>query len=139
MWAKIFSARVLFADYAARLLAEMIPQGQNRAMETDRAMETVEKQTAFFHRSHSAWKTRPRASSFPQFPQPLRLVQIETKTAEPRTRNDRLPRVFDTSNETPCQRSGRAKALPSRQQRKSIKRAQKLALAEQWNGNEREF
>jgi len=138
MWAKIFSARVLFADYAARLLAEMIPQGQNRAMETDRAMETVEKQTAFFHRSHSAWKTRPRASSFPQFPQPLRLVQIETKTAEPRTRNDRLPRVFDTSNETHCQRSGRAKALRASSESQSSERKSSL-LAEQWNGNEREF
>ena len=55
----------------------MISSAENPGYGNCRAMETVEKQTAFFHRSHSAWKTRPRMSSFPQFPQPLRLSQSE--------------------------------------------------------------
>jgi len=44
-----------------------------------RAMETVEKQTTFSHRSHSAWKTRQPLASFPQFPQSLLLVQHKSK------------------------------------------------------------
>src|SRR3990172_7961938 len=70
-------------------------------METAAPVETLEKQTTFFHRFHSGWKHRPKASSFPQFPQPLRLVQIyrNKKTANPKTRN-RLPRVFDISDAT---------------------------------------
>jgi hypothetical protein len=42
-------------------------------------METVEKQTTFSHRSHSAWKTRQPLASFPQFPQSLLLVQHKSK------------------------------------------------------------
>ena len=45
-------------------------------------METEEKQSAFFLRSHSAWKTRPRTSSFPQLPQPLRLDIDHSKRHE---------------------------------------------------------
>jgi hypothetical protein len=82
----------------------------------------MEKQTAFFHRSHSAWKTRPRTSSFPQFPQPLRLGTFREDQESPKTANPnpfdaieklvtgqlwakifstiRLPREFDTSNVT---------------------------------------
>ena len=42
-------------------------------------MGTEEKQSAFFLRSHNAWKTRPGLSSFPQLPQPLRLDIDQTK------------------------------------------------------------
>ena len=56
---------------------------QNLFMDLDygncRAMETVEKQTTFSHRSHSAWKTRQPLASFPQFPQSLLLVQHKSK------------------------------------------------------------
>src|SRR6186997_2337263 len=60
----------------------LAPQ-QNLFMDLDygncRAMETVEKQTTFSHRSHSAWKTRQPLASFPQFPQSLLLVQHKSK------------------------------------------------------------
>jgi hypothetical protein len=39
-----------------------------------------EKQSAFFLRSHSAGKTRPKTSSFPQLPQPLPLDIYQSKT-----------------------------------------------------------
>lgn len=40
------------------------------------------KQSAFSLRSHSAGKTRPRTSSFPQLPQPLRLDIDHSKRHE---------------------------------------------------------
>ncbi len=65
----------------------MISSAENPGYGNCRAMETVEKQTAFFHRSHSAWKTRPRTSSFPQFPQPLRLKPVGTTRNRRKTGN----------------------------------------------------
>lgn len=58
---------------AERKPTEMNQQGKKPGYGNWRAMETREKQSAFSPRSHSAWKTRPRTSSFPQLPQPLRL------------------------------------------------------------------
>ena len=57
-------------------------QGKKPGYGNCRAMETEEKQSAFFLRSHSAWKTRHKTSSFPQFPQPLRLDIDHSKRHE---------------------------------------------------------
>jgi hypothetical protein len=40
----------------------------NPAMETVALLETVEKQTAVFHRFHSAWKTLQKAVEFSTVP-----------------------------------------------------------------------
>ncbi len=48
-------------DSEPRGPTEMNQQGGRPGYGNWRAMETVEKQTAFFPRSHSAWKTRPNA------------------------------------------------------------------------------
>jgi hypothetical protein len=77
---------VLFACYSDRLMAETIQQHQNRAMETGALWKPGKTKVPFFPVPTALGKLRPRASSFPQFPQPLRLVQIETKKANPKNK-----------------------------------------------------
>jgi hypothetical protein len=60
-------------------------------METAAQMETVENERHVFHRSHSAWKTRQRPPTFPQFPQPLLLdivYEEKRKTIAPTVQSE---------------------------------------------------
>ena len=57
----------------------------NQAVETAALVETVEKQTALSHRSHSAWETRPKNVEFPTVPTASTAQPTEIKTSTKKT------------------------------------------------------
>jgi hypothetical protein len=70
-------------------------------METARAMETVEKQNRVFPPFPPRLENSTKSVEFPTVSTaPTAGTNRNKKTANPKTRNDRLPRVLDTSDAT---------------------------------------